>query len=140
MEVFFLHPLESSFGPFLAFFQGSCCYKDIIHVDDEPSFNNHVSEGGVHKCLEGWWGAAFPKGHDCGFIEAVGSDECSFPLVSFLYVNVVIPPLNINLGEVFGSLQFVDEGGDEGRGVHVSDSMFIKISIVLARMEFSIFL
>ena len=86
-----------------------------------------------HECLEGWQGIALPKEHDHGFIEAIGSDEHSLPLVSFLDTNVVVPPSNIHLREVFGSFQFVDEGGDEGKGVCILNDVFIEVSVGLAR-------
>ena len=28
-------------------------YEKIIHVDDQPSFSNHVVEGIIHELLEG---------------------------------------------------------------------------------------
>ena len=64
VEVFFLHPFEYSLSPFLAFLKSLGKYEDIVHVNDEPSFHNHVSEGGVHEGLEGWQGVALSKEHD----------------------------------------------------------------------------
>ena len=55
-------------------------------------------------------------------------------------MDVVAPPSNIHLGEVFSSFQFVDEGGDEGEWVCVLDCVFIEISVILAGTEPSIFL
>ena len=43
-------------------------------------------------------------------IESIGHDECSLPLVPFLDLDVVVPPLNIHFGEELCSFQFVNEG------------------------------
>ena len=64
VEIFLLHPVEYLFSPFLTCFQGFGKHKDIIHVNDQPSFRDHVSESGVHKGLEGWWGVTLSKEHD----------------------------------------------------------------------------
>ena len=69
-----------------------------------------------------------------------GGSEGGLPLISFFDVDVVIPPLNIHLGEILGSFQFINEGEDEGEQIGVLDCMLIKISIILARAESSIFL
>ena len=92
VEVLFLHSFKHLSGSFLTFFQGFSEYKDIVNVDDEPPFSDHVSEGGIHEGLEGQRGVALPEEHDQGFIEAIGSGKCSLPLISFLDVYVVIPP------------------------------------------------
>ena len=55
-------------------------------------------------------------------------------------MDVVIPLSNIHLGEILGSFQFVDEGGDKGKWISVLDHMFIEISVILARVESHIFL
>ena len=46
----------------------------------------------VHEGLESQWGIAETEKHDCGFIEAKGSDERSFPLIFLSNVNVVVTP------------------------------------------------
>ena len=135
-----MHPFGYSFCPFLAFFLGFCKYKDVIHVNDEPSFGNYISEGGVHEGLEGWQRITLAKEHNQQLIEAIRGDEHSLPLISFLDVDVVIPPSYVHFGEVFGSIQSIDEGRDEGERIHIPDSMFIEIPIVLARVKPSVLL
>ena len=41
--------------------------KKVIHVDDEPSFSNHVMEGVVHESLECSRGVGESEEHNCGF-------------------------------------------------------------------------
>ena len=76
--------------------------------------------------------------HDGGFIESSVGDKGSFPLVSFLYSDIVIPPPYVKLGEDFGVFEFVDEIGDQGEGICVSDSMTVKVLVVLTRSEAAI--
>ena len=62
----------------------------------------------VHEGLESWWGIAETEKHDCGFIEAEGSDEHSFPLIFLLNANVVVTLLYIKLGVEGGVLHVID--------------------------------
>ena len=140
MEVLLLHSFKYPFGLFLAFLFSLGKYEDVINVNDEPSFHNHISQSWTHEGLKSGQGVALSKEHDQGFIESIGCDECCLPFVPFLDANVVIPPLHVHLGEVLGSFQFVNEGQNEGEWVGILDHMFIEVPIVLARAESSILL
>ena len=74
-------------------------YPQVVHIDLEPSFGDHISENVIHKRLKGRRGVAEPKEHHSGCKEAERSDERCFPLVFLPDANVVITPLNIKLGE-----------------------------------------
>ena len=78
-------------------------YPQVIHIDLEPSLSNHVSEDVIHECLKSWRSITEAKEHYGGFKEAERSDECCFPLVFLPNANVVIAPLNIKLGECYGT-------------------------------------
>ena len=41
--------------------------KEVVNVDNKPSFGDHVSEGAIHESLECCWGIAESDKHDCGF-------------------------------------------------------------------------
>ena len=69
----------------------------------------------------------------------MGNEGC-FPLVAILDSHVVVSPMNVEFGEDFGISQFVDEIRDEGKGVGVTDGMFVDISVVLARAKSSVLL
>ena len=73
--------------------------KEIVHVNDEPSFDNHVSEGIIHEPLECSWGVGKPEEYDCWFEEPFMGDEGSLSLVAVFDVDIVIAPPNIKLGE-----------------------------------------
>ena len=95
------------------------------------SFSDHVMEGVVHEMLEGGQGVGHPKEHYEGFKESSVCCKCSFPLVSVFDMHVVVPPTDVELGEDLRSLEFVDEVGDKGEWVGVTDGVFIEISVIL---------
>ena len=107
-------------------------YPQIVHINLEPSFGNHVGKDMVHECLEGRRGITEAKEHDSGFVETEGSDECCLPLIFLLNVNVVIAPTNIKLSEQSRVLHVIDQLRDEGERISVANSMGVEILIVLA--------
>ena len=114
--------------------------EEIIHIDNEPSFGDHITEGIVHEALEGSGGVGEAEEHDGGLEESLVSDEGRLPLMAVFNLYVVIPPPYVELGENRGVSQFVHEVRDEGEGVGVTNGVFIDISVVLAGAESSIFL
>jgi hypothetical protein len=72
---------------------------NIIHVNLDPSFLDFVLEYFIHHCLEGGWRVMQAKEHYCRLKQSFTSFECSFPLVTFFESDVVISPMNIELGE-----------------------------------------
>ena len=42
-------------------------YEEIVHVDDEPSFSNHVLKGVIHEVLKCGRGVVEIKEHNSGF-------------------------------------------------------------------------
>ena len=68
------------------------------------------------------------------------SDKGGFPLVSIFNMDIIIPPANIEFGEDFCFLEFVNEIRDEEKGVCITDSVFIDIAVVLARAKTTILL
>ena len=115
-------------------------YEEVIHVDDEPSFSNHVSKGVIHKALECGGGVVETKEHNGGFKQSFVDNEGCLPLMSILDVDIVVSPSDVELGEVFCIFEFIDEVGDEGKEVGISDGMFIQVVIILTGAEFPILL
>ena len=115
MEVKVCYPLENT----ASLFGVSCGVgggdEEVIHIDDKPSFSDHVSERVVHELLECGGGVAKTKEHDCGFEKSFVGDEGSLPLVAVLDSKIVVPPTNIELGEVASIFQLVHKVGDEDR-------------------------
>ena len=76
--------------------------EEIIHIDDEPSFGNHVTERVVHETLEGGGRVGKPEEHHGRFEKSFMGDKGCFPLVTVFDLHVVIPPPNVELGEDLG--------------------------------------
>src|SRR5216683_3240070 len=77
---------------------GVDCY--VVHVDCYASPVNQVAEYCVHHRLERCWRVSEPKEHYCWFIEPFVSDERGFPLVLQFNEHFVIPPFDIDAGEL----------------------------------------
>ena len=100
MKVEFGHSLKDMTGSF-----GMGCRvrgddEEVIYIDDEPSFSDHVSKRVIHKLLEGGGGVAKTKEYDCGFEESFVGNESCLPLITILDADIVIPPSNVEFGEV----------------------------------------
>ena len=106
----------------------------VIHVDLKPLLRKHICEDVVHEGLEGGGSVAEPKEHDSGFEESHGGDESGLPLIFFSDVNVVISPTNVKFGEQGGFFHVVNEFGDQGEGIGVSDGVGVQVVVVLAGM------
>ena len=76
--------------------------EEIIHIDDEPSFSNHVAERVIHETLEGGGGVGKPEEHHGRFKKSFMGDEGCFPLVTVFDLYVVISPPYVELGEDLG--------------------------------------
>ena len=112
--------------------------EEVVHVDDEPSFSNHIPERVGHESLESGGGVGHAEEHNCGFIESPVGNESGFPLVSILDLDVVISPSYVKLGEDLGVFEFVDEVRDQREGVCISDCMAVKVLVILAGSKASI--
>ena len=140
MEVEFGHSLEDMVSMLCV-----CCGvrggdEKVIHVDEEPSFCDHVLKGVVHESLECGRGVAKAEEHDGGFEESFVGNEGCFPLVAILDADVVISPMNIEFGEVMSIFQLIHKVGNEGKRVSVAGSVFIEVLVILAGVEFTVFL
>ena len=83
--------------------------EEVIHVNDEPSFCDHIPKRIRHEPLKSGGGIGHAKEHDSGFIESVVGNEGSFPLVTLFDMEIVVSPLYIKLCKDLGILEFVDE-------------------------------
>ena len=76
--------------------------EEVVHVNDEPSFCDHVPEGIGHESLKSGGGIGHAEEHDGGFVKSSVSDEGGFPLIALLDSDVVISPSYIKLSEDLG--------------------------------------
>ena len=140
MKVQFRHALEDASSAFMMGFFVRGEDKEVVHINDKPSFGDHVSERVIHESLKCGRRVGKSEEHHCWFKEALVRDEGSLPLVAIFDANVVVPPANIKLGEQFGVFELVDEVRDEGEWVGVSGGMFVQVAVILTRAEATIFL
>ena len=133
MEVKFSHTLEDTAGLLSVGLEVGRDNEEVVHVDDEPSFSDHVSEGVIHELLEHGRGVAKTKEHDGGFKKSFVDDEGHLPLVTILDADVVVSPMDVKFGEVVSIFQLVHKVRDEREGISVTGGMFIEVPVVLAR-------
>ena len=130
--------MKDTFSSFLVVFVVVRVDEEVVHVNDKPSFLNHISERVRHELLKSGGGVGHAKEHDSGFIESVVGDEGTLPLVTLLDTDIVVSPSYIKLSEDLGIFEFVDEVGDQGKGICISDCVAIEVSVVLTGLEASI--
>ena len=73
--------------------------EEIIHVDNKPSFGNHITEGVVHETLEGGRGVGKSEEHHGWFEKSFVGNEGHFPLVTVLDSYIVVSPPDVELSE-----------------------------------------
>ena len=140
MEVQFRHALEDAFSAFAVGFFVGRENKEVVHINDKPSFSDHVAEGVVHEPLECGRGVGKSEEHYCWFEEAFMCDESGLPLVTVLDADVVVPPADVKLSKQPGVFEFVDEVGDEGKWIGVAGGMFVQVLVILTGAEAAVLL
>ena len=110
--------------------------KDVIHVDQEPSFIDFVFEDVVHHVLEGGWQVAKAKEHDCGFEKFFIYFEGCFPFISFFDPDIIVSPSKIKLCVVFGTFELVEEVTNTLEWVCILNCPIIQSLVVLAWSNF----
>ena len=114
--------------------------KEVVHVDNEPSFCDHIMKGVIHELLKDGKGIGKAKEHYGWFEESFMGNESSLPLVPIFDMDIVISPMNVELGENLCPLEFINKVGDEWEGVCIMDCVFINIAIVLTGAETTVLL
>ena len=104
----------------------------VIHVDFKPLLRKHICKDVVHEGLKGGGSITESKEHDSGFKESHGGDESGLSLIFLSDANVVISPMNVEFGEQGGFFHVVDEFGDQGERIGISDGMEVQVAVVLA--------
>ena len=91
--------------------------EEVIHVNDEPSFCDHIVKGVIHEALESGRRIGKTKEHHSGFEESLMGDEGGFPLMPVFDSDIIVSPLDIELGKDFHPLEFIDKVRNEGKRV-----------------------
>ena len=79
--------------------------EEVVHVNDKPSFSDHIAKRVIHEVLESGGGIGETKEHHCQFEESFMGDEGSLPLMSVFDSDIIVSPLDVELGEDFHSLE-----------------------------------
>ena len=99
MKVQLGHALQDAFRAFLVEGGVGGVDEEIIHINNEPSFGNHITEGVVHETLESGGGVGKSKEHHGGFEKSFVGDEGCLPLVTVLDSHIVVSPPDVELSE-----------------------------------------
>jgi hypothetical protein len=109
----------------------SCSNKNVIHIDDNVSGSNFFPEDGVHHCLEGGRGISEAKKYDQRFEKSSIGFECSFPFITFFYLDIVISPPDIKFGKPLFSNELTDEFLNKRKGIVIAYGKVIEYAVVL---------
>ena len=86
----------------------------------------------IHQCLERGWGIAQPKGHDQELVEAVVCAERRLVDVPQPHADLMIARAEVELGEVAGPVELIQQLVDHGDGERVFDSERVERPVVNA--------
>ena len=109
---------------------------DVIHIypDECPKclmLDDGITIEGIHHSLESGQRVGKAKKPNCWLVEAVARLEGGFVFITLTYLDIVIPPVNIEFGEDMCTPQVMYERGNEREGVLIAHHPFIDISVVL---------
>ena len=83
--------------------------EDVVDVDSDGVVHNEILENVIHHGLEGHGTVHEAEEHNEGFEQPAIGVKSGLPLVPFLYSNIVVPPPDINLGEILGPAVLVNQ-------------------------------
>src|SRR3979490_673823 len=127
-------------GNRLMFFQCRREDEDVIKVDRDDTLGDEVLKGFVHHRLEGRGAVCQSKVHHEWFEQTVIRSKRRFPFIAFFYPHVVIPPADVELGEVLRAFESVNEVVNEGKGIAILSGDQVERAIVLYKAKLSVLL
>src|SRR3981189_2955991 len=136
----FAQPFHNHAGNRPMFFQCRREDEDVIEVDGDDTLGDEVFEDFVHHRLEGRRAVGQSKVHHEWFEQTAISSKRRFPFIAFFYPHVVIPPADVELGEVLRAFESVNEVVNEGKGVAILSGDQIEHAIVLYEAKLSVLL
>jgi hypothetical protein len=95
-------------------------------------------EDAIHKCLECGQGVCEAEGHDGEFKMAVLAVEGCFGDILWVYTDLVVGTLKINICEIFCIVEFVKEFINTGKRITVFDGEFVEGTVVDAKTKCTI--
>src|SRR3981189_1733339 len=114
--------------------------KNVVEIDGDDTLGDKVLEDLVHHRLEGRRAVGQSEVHHERFEQTAISSERRFPFIAFFYPHVVIPPADVELGEVLRAFESVNEVVNEGKGIAVLSGDQVERAIVLDKAKPSVLL
>src|SRR3981189_344809 len=133
-------PFHDHAGNRVMFFQRRREDEDVIEVDGDNTLGDEVLEDLVHHRLEGRRAVCQSKVHHEWFEQTAISSERRFPFIAFFYPHIVIPPADVEFGEVLRAFESVDEVVNEREGIAVLSGDQVERAIVLYEAELFVLL
>jgi len=103
----------------------------VIQIDADHTFGDQVLEYLVHHGLKGGWTIGETEEHNQRFEKSSVCAKGSLPLITFLDADIVVPPPDIEFGDVLRTSESVNEVRDEWEWVRVLYRLRIQCSVVL---------
>ena len=114
--------------------------KDVVQIYTNHPFTNQILEDVIHHGLEGSWTVSKAEHHHQWLKQSpVGPKGC-LPLISFLDPDIVVPPSDIQLGEIPSSPELLHQLRNQWKWIPVLYCHPIELSVVLNQLKFSILL
>jgi len=105
VELMLLQQLLDVMGDLPVLFKGFRKDEDVIQIDHDHAFRDEALEDVVHHRLEGGRTVCEAEEHDKGLVQAVVGWEGGLPFVSFLYLDIVEAPSDVQFCELLGSTE-----------------------------------
>jgi hypothetical protein len=122
------------------FFQCHCKDENVVEIDGDDTLGDKVFEDLVHHCLEGRRVVGQSKVHHERFKQTAIRSKRRFPFIAFFYPHIVIPPADVELGEVLHAFESVNEVVNEGKGIAILSGNQVERAIVLDKAKSSVLL
>src|SRR3981189_2692250 len=114
--------------------------KNVVKIEGDDTLGDKVLEDLVHHRLEGRRAVGQSKVHHQWFEQTAISSERRFPFIAFFYPHVVIPPADVELGEVLRAFKSEDEVVNGGKGIEILSGDQVRRAVVLDKAKPSVLL
>src|SRR3979490_500885 len=122
------------------FLQRRCKDEDVVEINGDDTLGDEVFENLIHHRLESRRAVGQSEVHHEWFKQTAISSERRFPFIAFFYPHIVIPPADVELGEVLRAFESVNEVVNERKGVAILSGDQVERAIVLDKAKPSVLL
>src|SRR3981189_1201941 len=117
-----------------------CKGEDVVDGNGDDSLGDEVFENLIHHRLESRRAVGQSEVHHERFKQTAISSKRRFPFIAFFYPHIVIPPADVELGEVLRAFESVDEVVNERKGIAIFSGDQVERAIVLDKAKPSVLL